>query len=136
MRSRHVSQVFACPPQQVYDVASDPDLLPRWAAGLAAGEVGRDGDALVVDSPMGAVTVLFVPRNDLGVLDHDVTLPSGETVTNPMRVVAHPDGAEVVFTIRQLDLTDAELDRDAAVVAADLLRLMVLVESGGRTNRQ
>lgn len=135
MRSRHVSQVVHRTPRQVYDVASDPDLLPRWAEGLAHGEVAREGDALVVDSPMGRVTVRFVPRNDLGVLDHDVTLPSGQTVTNPVRVLAHPDGAEVVFTVRQLDQTDAELDRDVAMVAADLRRLKDLVELGP-TGRQ
>jgi hypothetical protein len=30
----------------------------------------------------------FVPRNEYGVLDHEVTLPSGESVHNPMRVIA------------------------------------------------
>jgi hypothetical protein len=37
---------------------------------------------------MGRVTVTFAPRNDFGVLDHDVTLPSGETVYNPLRVIS------------------------------------------------
>jgi len=129
MRSEHVSQVVHRTPQQVYDVASDPDTLPRWAAGLARSEVTRDGDTLLVDSPMGRVTVRFVPRNDLGVLDHDVTLPSGQTMANPVRVLAHPEGAEVLFTVRQLDLTDDELDRDVATVAEDLRRLCDLVES-------
>ena len=81
--------MVAASPAAVYAVAADPDNLPRWASGLARGEVRRDGDALVVDSPMGRVTVTFVPRNALGVLDHEVRLPSGEVVTNPMRVVAH-----------------------------------------------
>ena len=80
---------------------------------------------------MGTVTVRFVPPNDYGVIDHDVTLPTGSTVTNPVRVLAHPDGSEVVFTLRQLDLTDEEFDRDAATVAADLARLADLVEQSG-----
>ena len=130
MRSRHVSQVVAASPRAVYDVASDPDNLPRWAAGLASGTVVRLGDSLVVESPMGRVTVQFVPRNDFGVLDHDVTLPSGTVVTNPMRVLPHPEGAEVVFTIRQLDQPDEEFDRDVALVAADLQALRRLVETG------
>ncbi len=45
---------------------------------------------------MGRVALAFVPRNDFGVLDHDVTLPSGETVYNPMRVIADGTGCEVV----------------------------------------
>lgn len=128
MESRHVSRVIHAGPDAVYDFAADPDNLPRWAAGLAQGEVLRDGDALRVASPMGQVVVRFVARNGLGVLDHDVTLPSGVTVTNPVRVLAHPHGAEVVFTIRQRDLTDDEFARDAAAVEADLERLGRLVE--------
>lgn len=130
MRSRHVSQVIAAPPTLVYAFASDPDNLPRWAAGLAEAEVVRSGDALVVTSPMGQVTVRFVPRNDLGVLDHDVTLPSGTTVTNPMRVLSHPSGSEVVFTVRQIEMDDEEFDRDVGMVEADLDRLRRIMERG------
>jgi hypothetical protein len=77
---------------------------------------------------MGEVTVRYVPRNDLGVLDHVVTLPTGETVLNPLRVVTHPDGCEVIFTVRRLAMTDEELDADCAAVAADLDRLRALTE--------
>lgn len=131
MRSRHLSRVIAASPRTVYDYARDPDHLPLWAAGLARSPATRDGDALVVDSPMGRVTVRFVERNDLGVLDHDVTLPSGAVVTNPLRVVPHPDGAEILFTVRQLDLTDEDFERDCAAVAADLDSLVRLVEQSG-----
>ena len=129
MRSRHVSRVIAASPEAVYAFASNPDNLPRWAAGLTTADVVRDGDVLVVDSPMGTVTVRFAPPNEYGVIDHDVTLPSGTTVTNPVRVLAHPEGAEIVFTIRQLDLTDDEFDRDTAAVERDLERLKELLES-------
>lgn len=129
MQSRHISCVMAAQPQIVYNFAADPDNLPRWAHGLASAEVTRDGDDLVAMSPMGEVRVTFVPRNELGVLDHDVRLPSGQTVNNPFRVLAHPEGSEVVFTIRQLDLTDAEFDRDCQLVVDDLARLRQFVES-------
>ena len=129
MISRHVSRVIAASPNAVYEFASDPDNLPRWAAGLARTEVVREGDALVVDSPMGRVTVRFVPRNEYGIVDHDVTLPSGTIVTNPVRVLAHPEGAEIVFTIRQLELTDDEFDRDTRMVEEDLDRLARLLTS-------
>ena len=129
MASRHVDTVIHRSPDEVYAYARDLGNLPRWAAGLAEGEVHRTGDdALVVDSPMGRVTVAFAPENRFGVLDHAVTRPSGEVVDNPMRVLAHPDGAEVLFTIRQGAMSDAELERDAALVAADLHRLKTLLE--------
>ena len=129
MRSLHVSQVVHRPPREVYDYARDPDHLPLWASGLARSEVTRDGDALLVDSPMGRISVRFAPRNEYGVLDHDVELPTGTTVVNPFRVLAHPDGAELLFSIRQLELSDDELARDAEVVQADLRRLKELLES-------
>lgn len=128
MRSRHVSQVIHQDPATVYAFAADPDNLSRWAAGLARSEITREGDLLVADSPMGRVSIRFVPPNAYGILDHDVALPSGATVHNPMRVVAHPEGCEVIFTARQLDLSDQEFDRDAESVAADLRRLKELTE--------
>ena len=123
MRSHHVSRVIGASPEAVHEYASDIDNLPRWAAGLAQAEVVREGDSLFVESPMGRVEVRFVERNRFGVLDHDVTLPSGTVVTNPVRVLAHPEGAEVVFTVRQIELDDDAFARDVAMVAADLERL-------------
>ncbi len=74
--------------------------------------------------------VAFVPRNELGVLDHHVTLPSGETVYNPVRVIADGEGSEVVFTLRrQRDASDADFQRDADCVAGDPARLKEVLES-------
>lgn len=128
MTSEHLGVVVRRPAHDVYRIARDPDELPRWAAGLAHGEVRRDGEALVVDSPMGTVRVVFAPPNPYGVLDHDVTLPTGEVTTNPLRVLPHPDGAEVVFTLRRGDATDEAYAADRAAVVADLERLRALLE--------
>lgn len=128
MKSRHVSCVISVSPELVYEFASNPDNLPKWAAGLAETEVVRDGAVLLFDSPMGKVTVRFVARNRYGVIDHDVTLPSGTTVTNPLRVLAHPEGSEIVFTVRQIELTDEEFERDIGMVEGDLERLKRLME--------
>jgi hypothetical protein len=130
--SRHVSTFVDRPASAVYAVAADPLRLPEWAAGLAGSEVERDGDAWATDSPMGRVRFGFVPRNDLGVLDHTVTLPTGESVLNPMRVVPVDDETcEVVFTVRQrAGMGDDDLERDAQAVARDLAALKELVERG------
>lgn len=146
MRTRHVSTVIRRPPEQVYAYARDPANLGAWAAGLASGRIepggevgGEDGgadgdgdrgadrgDTLVVDSPMGRVSVRFLPRNELGALDHEVTLPDGTVTYNPLRVVPHPEGAEVIFTLRGVD--DDEFEQDAAMVAEDLARLRAVFE--------
>ena len=129
MRSQHLSIVINRDVAEVYEFMAQPVNLPRWAAGLAQSEVRREAELLIADSPMGEVTFRFVPRNGLGVLDHDVTLPGGEVVTNHLRVITHPHGAEVIFTLRQLSMTDEEYERDAAMVRADLVRLRDVLEA-------
>ena len=132
MTSRHVSVWIDAAPEVAYAIAADPEQLPRWASGLAAGKLRQTADGWVADSPMGAVTIEFSPVNDFGVLDHVVRLPSGEAVYNPMRVVPAGEGqqrCEVVFTVRQREgMTDEEFESDVATVAADLERLRGLVE--------
>ncbi len=79
---------------------------------------------------MGQVAVTFAPANDYGILDHDVTLSSGDTVYNPVRVIPDGDHSEVVFTIRRRDgVTGYEFAEDAAAVNADLQRLKGLLEA-------
>lgn len=114
---------------EVYDFAADPLNLPRWAAGFAGSKVERDGDQWSTESPMGRVRFTFTPRNELGVLDHDVTLPSGQTVHNPLRVISDGDECEVVFTLRRRpEMTEEDFARDADAVAKDLATLKSVVE--------
>lgn len=78
---------------------------------------------------MGRVVVAFVQKNELGVLDHDVTLPSGEIVYNPVRVIADGAGCEVVFTLRRrAGMSDEDFQRDADAVLADLTTLKRVME--------
>ena len=116
-------------PADVYEFASDPRNLPRWAAGLARSEVRQEGDEWVADSPMGKVTIRFAKKNPYGVLDHDVKLESGVTVHNPMRVVPNGKGSEFIFTlIRQPGMSDEKFAEDKAAVEKDLRTLKALLE--------
>jgi hypothetical protein len=126
--SRHISLWIDRPAAEVYDYASNPANLPHWAAGL-----GRSVEFVrgqwIATSPIGRVVVAFADRNPFGVLDHEVTLPSGETVTNPMRVIADEAGCEVVFTLRRrAGMSEAEFARDAQAVSADLAALKQALE--------
>jgi hypothetical protein len=121
--SRHISEWIGRPADEVYAYASDPANLPRWAPGLGSSVENSDGRWFVQTS-MGRAGFAFVPRNEYGVLDHDVTLPSGEVVYNPMRVIPDGHACEVVFTLRRRPgMSDAEFSADAGAVAADLARL-------------
>ncbi|KUI34040.1 polyketide cyclase [Mycobacterium sp. IS-1590] len=136
MESRHVSIWIAARPEAVYEFAADPQTWPRWAAGLAQGGLRQSAGGWVADSPMGEVTVEFSPRNDFGVLDHVVRLPTGEAVYNPVRVQpwsvptdADAARCEVVFSVRRRSgMTDEEFDADTEAVAADLATLKRLIE--------
>ena len=47
----------------------------------------------------------------------------------PLRAVAHGDGCEVVFTLRRSPgMTNAEFERDAALVTGELALLKKVIE--------
>ena len=79
---------------------------------------------------MGRVKVKFADKNTFGILDHDVTLPTGETMNNPMRVVPNNDGSEVIFTLYQRPgMSDRMFDEDAKAVTRDLEKLKTLLDA-------
>ena len=129
---RHVSVSIDRPPDAVYQFAANPENMPRWAVGLGTSFRPRgDGSWTAEGGPVGGATVRFVERNRLGVLDHDVTVASGETIHNPIRVLPNGAGSEVVFTLfRRAGVSAAQFAQDAQAVEKDLRTLKRLLESG------
>jgi hypothetical protein len=122
-QSWHVGEHIDRPAAEVYAYAGDPANLARWAPGLGS-SVAQEGGQWFVETPGGRLRFAFVPRNDLGVLDHYLTPDSGEVIHVPMRVIADGDGCEVVLTVRRRPgMTDDEFKADGDAVAADLARL-------------
>jgi hypothetical protein len=73
--------------------------------------------------------VRFSPRNDYGVVDHWVFLPTGQMVAIPLRVIANGNGSEVTLTLFRLpEMDDATFARDADWVRRDLTRLKDVLE--------
>ena len=127
--AKHISVSINRRADEIYTFVSNPQNLPQWAAGLG-GSISRVGDDWIAESPMGAVKVKFADQNPFGVLDHDVTLPSGEIVNNPMRVLPNGDGSEFVFTLfRRPQMSDAEFAADMNAVEKDLQTLKAILES-------
>ena len=125
---RHISISIDRDWRAVYDYACLPEHFPEWASGLGSG-LRRDAQGWIVATPEGEARVRFTPRNDHGVLDHWVTLPSGQSVYIPLRVIGNGDGAEVTLSlIRQPQMSDADFARDAEWVLRDLRRLKALLE--------
>ena len=126
--AKHISVSINRSAAQVYDFASNPENLPKWAAGLSGSIQKIDAD-WVAESSMGAVKVKFAEKNKFGVLDHDVTLPAGVKVYNPMRVFPNNDGSELIFTLyRRPGVSDQELAEDTRAVEKDLAKLKTLLE--------
>lgn len=130
--SRHISVWIDRHAADVYEYASNPANLPEWAPGLGSSVENVEGQ-WYVETPSGRVGLAFAERNEYGVLDHDVTLPSGQVVYNPMRVIPDGDACEVVFTLRRLPgVNDEDFARDAGLVQADLTRLKHILESAAQ----
>jgi hypothetical protein len=126
--AKHISLSIKRSAAQVYEFASNPENLPKWAAGLA-GSIKKVNEEWIADAPMGTVKVKFAERNKFGVLDHEVTLPSEVKVYNAMRVFPNNDGSELVFTLyRRPDMSDREFAEDANLVEKDLATLKTLLE--------
>ncbi|TAJ47642.1 MAG: SRPBCC family protein [Herbiconiux sp.] len=129
--ARHIGITIDRSPAGVAAFAGDPANLGRWAAGLGDGLRHEDGRWLT-DMPdgTGTVEVRFVGPVEAGVLDHEVHLPDGTVVVNPLRVLPNDAGSEVVFTVFRRDGVDHDaFEADAAAVAADLATLKRLLEA-------
>jgi hypothetical protein len=127
--SRHLSEFIDRSAADVYEYASDPANLPQWAPGLGTSVEKVDGHWFV-DTASGRVGLAFAEPNGFGVLDHEVTLPSGEVVYAPMRVIRDGGRCEVVFSLRRSPgMSDEDFARDAGLVQADLTRLKRVLEA-------
>jgi hypothetical protein len=126
--SWHISERIDRSADEVYAYAADPANMVHWAPGLGSSVEEIDGQWFV-ETPAERVRLAFAPRNDLGVLDHYLTLNSGEVIYVPMRVIADGGSSEVVFTVRRRPgMTGDEFKRDGEAVAADLARLKRVLE--------
>lgn len=126
MTSRTLSISIARPAAQVYAFASKPDNLPRW---IRSARVRKSGDAWIMETPIGPIQIRVVAKNEFGVLDHVATLPDGQEVLNPIRVVPNGAGSEIVFTLFQTaGMSDQRFAEDAASVEADLRSLKGILE--------
>ncbi|HEY4655195.1 MAG TPA: hypothetical protein VIH22_11815 [Cyclobacteriaceae bacterium] len=113
---------------EVYQFASNAENFPKWVDFVKS--ITRQGDFWIGETGNGSIKIRFSPLNDFGIIDHQVTLSGGETVNNPMRVVANDKGCEFIFTLfRMPGRTAREFDEDANAVAKDLQKLKEILES-------
>lgn len=91
--SKHISIAINRTSSDVYNFASRPENMPKWAVGLSD-SITKEGDHWVSISPKGKVKIIFSENNDFGV-----------------------KGSEVVFTLfRQPEMTEQQFNQDAGMV--------------------
>lgn len=128
LAARVVSETVGAAPDAVYAFARQMENLPKWASGLASG-IEQDGGLWYSQSPMGRVRVDMEPLNRYRVLDHDVTLPDGNTVHNALRVTPAGEGSVLTFVVLQTPgMSVEDLEKDADHVTRDLRALKHLME--------
>ena len=128
LNSRTITCSINKPLATVFEFASNPENLPKWVLSFCM-SVRKSGDEWQMETPTGWVGIRFVAVNDYGVLNHVVTLPDGQSILNPVRVVANDIGSEVMFTLFQLPgMSDEQFAKDAGMVKADLQTLKAVLE--------
>lgn len=110
---RHLSITIDVPLPRAYEFAHEPNNFPAWAEGMT-----------------GGADIQYSPKNEYGVLDHRVRIDGVPEIYVPLRMIANGDGTEVVFTLfRGPGMSDADFERDQAMVKKDLANLKNLLES-------
>jgi hypothetical protein len=114
--------------RELYSYVAEPRNLPAWSFVEA---VEPDGPGWLATVPGGGqVRMTFAPPNGLGVVDHDVELPTGAAVHVPLQVLPGGAGSIVLLTVlRRPGTTDEEHAADIAAVETDLARLKEIAEA-------
>lgn len=96
MRSDTVSVTIGSAPHEVYNFVSDINHWPQFSD--FAPSVTEKNGYWIIHSPQGDVVLKPYFYPDLSILDHLVTLPSGQEVLIPYRVVPNEQGSELIMT--------------------------------------
>lgn len=125
---KHISASINRPAADVYQFASNPENFPKWVAFVKT--ITRQGDYWIAESSLGNIRIKFPPQNDFRVIDHDVTLPNGDVITNPMRIIPNNQGCEFIFTLfRRPGVTENDFNKDVKSVTKDLQKLKEIMEN-------
>jgi hypothetical protein len=128
-RSEVVHTSILAPPQEVIAFLSDMNNWKTWAPWVRSVRRSSTRD-WTLDTDAGQMKVHFVESNSLGVLDHEVTLASGVTVLNSMRVLTNGSGSELVMVLFQSpDASTEDFERDIQAVRDDLARIKKVAEA-------
>jgi len=128
-RSEVIHLSILAPPRDVIAFLVDVHNWVTWAPWIRS-ITRSSARGWRFETDAGPMNVRFVEQNALGVLDHEVTLQSGVSVTNAMRVLANGSGSELLMVLFQSpDASADQFERDLEAVRDDLARIKTLCEA-------
>lgn len=127
-RSAVVNVSIQASPERVVAFMADLDNWKAWAPWIKSVSRTAPND-WELDTGGGTMKMRFVEPNVFGVLDHEVTLASGATLTNSLRVTSNASGSDLVMVLLQWPhLSAEEFDRDVQAVTDDFARIKAAIE--------
>jgi carbon monoxide dehydrogenase subunit G len=115
-------------PESVTAFLSDMEKWKTWAPWVRSVARRSDRD-WSLETTDGAMTVRFAEPNSFGILDHRVTLASGVSVFNAMRVTPNGSGSELTMVVLQSpEMSDEQFKQDVRAVTDDFARLKSAAE--------
>jgi len=127
-KAKHITVSIECKPEEIYHFVRTPENSPKWLASFCL-SVHVDADGWIIETEEGPMRFQFCERNEYGVLDHVVTLATGQQILNPMRVIPNGTGSEVLFTLyKRPEQTEEQFLQDASNVENDLHLLKQVLE--------
>ena len=128
-RSAIVSVSIDAPPSTVVAFMRDLENWKVWAPWIRS--VSRTApNEWQLGTDDGGMTMRFVAPNELGVLDHQVVLASGVSLTNSVRVTPNGSGSDLLMVVLQWPhLSDEQFGRDVQAVTDDFARIREAVEA-------
>lgn len=123
-----VSLMLDAQAEDVYAFIAKPENLPHWAPNLCEATT-KLGDQWLLQTPAGPVKFCFTEPDTFGVLDHRLTLASGEEIFVAMCVSTQAKGSEISITVpRDPALSEQQFAQDLQRVEQDLYTLKCIVE--------
>ena len=131
-RNEVVRVAIQAAPEEVFSFLRDMYNWKTWAPWIHSVRRSSARDWLL-DTKAGPMKVHFVESNGPGVLDHEVTLASGVTVLNSLRVSPISRGSELAMVVVQEPGASSEdFERDVQAVRDDLARLKNVAEASAK----
>lgn len=129
----HVSILAS--PRRAFDFLADVNNWKAWAQWVRFVKQSSARE-WTLDTDAGTMHLRFVEANSLGVLDHTVTLASGVSVYNSMRVSANGSGSELAMVVLQTPpATSEQFEQDVRAVRDDFARIKKVLESDPSPSR-